>query len=737
MLGLTIAIIGAGGIIAQTILVRELLISFLGNELTLGIILGSWMLAEAAGALVIGWISIFIKDKKALLVSLMLVFSISLLAAAAGARVFKPLLGVPTGQGIGTAMILIGSFAALMPVAFCHGGLFSLCCSITTVTRTYILETAGTLAGGILLTWFLIPHFSHFELLWTTSAISIFVCVFCISTFTRRRTKIVLVPLVVACLLSVAMLKPAQIEQYTLARQYHQGKVLDYQNSWYGNVVVTQKEGQRVFFYNGIPAVTTPVPDLTFSREFGHLPLVFCKNPRDVMVIGAGLGGLVSEILMEPVKKIDYCQQDGLMVRMLWKYPSKLTARELTDPRLNVINEDARAVLRDRSNSYDAILIGSGAPADLASNRYFTEEFFHRAKGRLNPAGVFAMCLPGTLTYISPEQRDMNFMIINALRSQFGSIRIIPGDYNIILASDSPIFSIEPSELSSRLRTRKVQVPLLNPGYLKQRLDRQWTEWFNRSTAGATRLVNRDDKPVAVYQVLISWNKQFSGWTMAVLQTCARIRLWMILCAIGAGACALLAAARAWPKRARRDAVLFAVFSTGFFGMAMNLCIVFSFQMHYGYMYQMIGALNASFMAGIAAGSIGMRYAAGRFKQPWDALAANEAAIVFYSLISLVIIARVPYGIYAAPLYFILSFFAGALAGSEFPLAVVLYGGKQGSTGGTAGVVFCSDLVGGVGAALLGGVILLPLLGITNMLCTLAALKAAAAFIVGIRKKVK
>ena len=45
---------GLSGIAAQIILLRELLISFLGNELTLGIILGNWLILVAIGAFLIG-----------------------------------------------------------------------------------------------------------------------------------------------------------------------------------------------------------------------------------------------------------------------------------------------------------------------------------------------------------------------------------------------------------------------------------------------------------------------------------------------------------------------------------------------------------------------------------------------------------------------------------------------------------------------------------------------------------
>jgi hypothetical protein len=330
----------------------------------------------------------------------------------------------------------------------------------------------------------------------------------------------------------------------------------------------------------------------------------------------------------------------------------------------------------------------------------------------------------------------MNYLILNALSSNFTNITIIPGDYNIVLASDSAIFNVEPSILYRRLLNRKVRVPLLNPAYLKYRLDGQWSEWFRRSSSGATDMVNLDDKPAAVYQVLISWNKQFSGTTMAVLQWFSHVRLWMVLLAMGAGALAMLAWSRIRPANARNTAVLYAISSSGFFGMAMNLALIFSFQMRYGYVYQIIGALTAIFMAGAAAGSIAMRYITGG-RHSLKQLVINEAAIAGFVLISFIIISRLQYGIFLTPLYMILCFFAGALLGAEFPLAVSLYSEKKEEGGLASGVVFCADLIGGVLAAVFAGVVLLPVLGVAHMLISLVVLKSLSAIILCFVKNIK
>ncbi|MBP1721117.1 MAG: Spermine synthase, partial [Deltaproteobacteria bacterium] len=46
----SLIVMGLSGIIGQIVLLRELLLSFYGNEITLGIILANWLIIEAAGS---------------------------------------------------------------------------------------------------------------------------------------------------------------------------------------------------------------------------------------------------------------------------------------------------------------------------------------------------------------------------------------------------------------------------------------------------------------------------------------------------------------------------------------------------------------------------------------------------------------------------------------------------------------------------------------------------------------
>ena len=65
----TLLAVGFSGIVSQVLLVRELLVSFSGNELTLGIILSNWVISEALGVFIIGKFVERIRDKVSLFIA--------------------------------------------------------------------------------------------------------------------------------------------------------------------------------------------------------------------------------------------------------------------------------------------------------------------------------------------------------------------------------------------------------------------------------------------------------------------------------------------------------------------------------------------------------------------------------------------------------------------------------------------------------------------------------------------
>jgi spermidine synthase len=127
---LIISLIGLSGIVAQVLILRELLVSYQGNELTLGIILANWVLCEAVGVFAIGKLIDKVKNRINIFILLQINFSLILPLSIYLSRTFKNISGIPFGEGVGLNFIFFSSFLIIFPIALCHGALFSSSCKI-------------------------------------------------------------------------------------------------------------------------------------------------------------------------------------------------------------------------------------------------------------------------------------------------------------------------------------------------------------------------------------------------------------------------------------------------------------------------------------------------------------------------------------------------------------------------------------------------------------------------------
>jgi len=724
ILNLTILLVGLSGLAGQVLLLRELLVSFCGNELTLGIVLANWVISEASGVFIIGRYIDRIKNKVAVFIFLEIVFSLMLPAAIYSARTFKNILGLPFGEGLGLPAIFASSFFILLPLGFCHGGLFSAGCKIYSlrikdpagaIGKVYAWETVGTIIGGIILTYVFIPFMNSFQASFIICVVNLIICLILVKDIPGRKLKYV--TLAATALMSYLLFNgtPDYLHRLCVRQQYKTGRVLDYRNSVYGNITVTKRREQYTFFYNGVPVITAPYPDITFVEEFGHLPLLIQGAPRDILIISGGAGGLINEILKHPVRKIDYAELDPLIIEMLKDHPTELTASELSDRRVRVINLDGRFFLKNTANKYDVILIGLSNPSDLSTNRLFTKEFFLLAKKRLRHEGILSFCLTGSLAYLSPELRDLNVSILNAAREIYGYVRVVPGDYNIFLASDSKgVIEADSHLLSERLAKQNIRTNILLPAYLDYRLDKKWMDWFNRSCNLATKKVNQDLLPIAVYESLILWNRKFSPNFAYLLDILQNLDLRPILALICTITLILFYYFYRKPKL-KKLSIAYCILTTGFFGMLASLILIFSFQIFYGYLYHKIGMLISIFMAGIAAGSFLMANLIKKSKAAASLFLKLEIAIILFSFLMALAITRFFESMRYASLSFgALFFISGLLVGLEFSLASKIYSRDKERVGEVSGLLYAADLLGGWAAGMLGGIILLPILGLFN-----------------------
>jgi spermidine synthase len=315
-------------------------------------------------------------------------------------------------------------------------------------------------------------------------------------------------------------------------------------------------------------------------------------------------------------------------------------------------------------------------------------------------------------------------------------VRIIPGDVNLYLASASGLLEkITSGDIIKRFEERKIQTSLIKKNYIEYRLHQRWLQWYWKSMEGRKSRINSDFRPLGVFFNLSYWNALFSPYLTGIFKWFEGFHLTLTLIKIILITIILSTIFIKMPQHSRH-AVTYSIFTTGLTGMIFSLAIIFAFQTLYGYVYQQIGLLIAIFMFGIAGGSFFITKRFDRIRNDSLIFLTAEIGIILFSiLLPFAFLApshhledKVVYVIlYGAIL--IMSFLSGMFTGFQFPLAVKIYLGNpsgKGKVGYTAGLLYGADLLGGFFGGLLGGVFLLPLLGLKETCFMMAMLKISS-----------
>jgi spermidine synthase len=506
---------------------------------------------------------------------------------------------------------------------------------------------------------------------------------------------------------------------------------------------VIENEGQYIFFQDGIPNIITPIPDIPFVEEFVHLPLLAHPEPKKLLILSGGAGGVINEALKHPsIETIEYAELDPLIIDLIRKFPTPLTESELNDRRVIIKHMDGRLLLKTTRNKYDLILIGVTEPSNLQANRFYTKEFFSLARERLDEHGILVLGLSGSLSYATEELQNLNSCIFHTLESVFPYVRAIPGyGTNLFLLSDSrEILTLEKTQIVERLDQRNIKTNVIIPWHIEQTLHHGWQGWFNNYIEGSSQKINSDFNPIGVFYSLSHWNALFAPSLRWLFRLFERISLKTIFLLFVILLLYFIIPSKR--KRFLRGGIPLAIFTTGFAGMIFDLMLIFTFQSIYGHVFSWIGLLVAAFMAGAACGAMLVTTVMDRIKDCFKFFARIELAIICFSFGCLMMV-YIPNANLGGPeaffsfrsLFLVISFISGLLIGSQFPLANKLYLRDDTSVTKTAGTLYSADLLGGWFGGVLGAVVLLPVLGLIGTCITVCLLKLTSFIVVNTQRK--
>ena len=127
--------------------------------------------------------------------------------------------------------------------------------------------------------------------------------------------------------------------------------------------------------------------EFIYDEMITHVPMAVHPHVQDVLVIGAGDGGVVKELARyECIRSIDLVEMDEQVVEACRRYLPENACR-LDDSRVHIYFDNALRFIRRRHAQYDLIIVDSTDPFG-PSEGYFTREFYGICYNALRDDGI-------------------------------------------------------------------------------------------------------------------------------------------------------------------------------------------------------------------------------------------------------------------------------------------------------------------------------------------------------------
>ncbi len=429
---------GFAGQAAQVVLAREFLSVFYGNELSIAIVFGLWLLWVAVGS-AIG--SRWRRDPGKLLLGAAHLLLVILPAAVLAIRDLRSWFDVPAGQYLPLGGLALAAGAILAPPCLILGAAFAwIVRGAAAPGRIYALEAAGASLGAVAAA-LAAGAIGSFALASMAAA-----CLLGAFLFDGRRWAWAGLAAAVALASFSGRIDRAASGRYW--RHLGPGtRLADSYESPDGPVAVVERDGEFSIYRSGRLSAT--LPDRGAGAPLACAVMLQHPAPRRVFAAGAS-SWFPREALRHGVERVEAVEADARAFDGIRRHDP----HALDDSRLVLRTGDARRLLTEDAR-YDVILVAAGEPDTALGNRFYTTEFFRLALGRLRPGGILAVGpVSAPSGYSSEELLRRNAILFRTAREVFPHVRPTPGSSAWLLASPDAPPALDEDGLTSRAMKR-------------------------------------------------------------------------------------------------------------------------------------------------------------------------------------------------------------------------------------------------------------------------------------------
>lgn len=206
---------------------------------------------------------------------------------------------------------------------------------------------------------------------------------------------------------------------------------------------------------------TTEKDEFFYHEMFVHVPLFSHPNPKQVLIVGGGDGGILRETLThKTVDRSLMIEIDEEVSKQCAEHMPKLSNGAFDNKRADVRFIDGVKFVEETQDKFDVIIVDSTDPVGAATP-LFGEKFYHNCKKILNKDGIICT-QSGVPFYQAEEMQSVYKNLSNVFKYVTFFVVPVPtyigGFMTLSFASDS----INPNELSFEEIQQKFEQSGLN-----------------------------------------------------------------------------------------------------------------------------------------------------------------------------------------------------------------------------------------------------------------------------------
>ncbi|MBS4075126.1 polyamine aminopropyltransferase [Ameyamaea chiangmaiensis] len=159
--------------------------------------------------------------------------------------------------------------------------------------------------------------------------------------------------------------------------------------SEFQDIVVFESETHgKVLVLDGVIQITEG-DEFVYQEMLAHVPLMAHGAAKNVLIIGAGDGGVLRRVLQHrTVERAVMVEIDGAVIELSKQHLPGIAGDSWTDPRADVIVGDGIEYVRTAPDaSFDAIIVDSTDPIGVGEI-LFTDAFYENCARILTPNGL-------------------------------------------------------------------------------------------------------------------------------------------------------------------------------------------------------------------------------------------------------------------------------------------------------------------------------------------------------------